>query len=146
MARTGIGLVTALAETLAAGSAWSQPVPPAELPDRTTALFGDWTVHCEGRAGAGRVCEMAQTRQDPRQQIAAILALGRLAPDQPYRLIARVPVNVQVATAARLAEGPGTADPSISLAFRSCGPLGCFAEAELADQAATRRLRGRPAD
>ena len=152
MARARIGLPTTLVAALMAGTAWGQTatVAPApivgELPERTAAVFGDWTVQCDGRAGVGRVCEMAQARQDQRQQIAAILALGRLNKDQPFRMVARVPVNVQVATAARLVEGPGPQDPAISLAFRACGPLGCFAEAELADQAAIRRLGGRAAD
>ncbi|HYZ32193.1 MAG TPA: invasion associated locus B family protein [Crenalkalicoccus sp.] len=118
--------------------------PSAEAPDRTSASFGDWVVRCEQRqGGGGRVCEMAETIADQRQQPVAVLALGRLAKDQPLRLVARIPVNVLVNAPMRLALEP--AADSLSLPFRSCTPLGCFAEIELREEV-LRKLRGRAAD
>jgi invasion protein IalB len=61
--------------------------------------------------------------------------------------VAQVPVNVQVAQAARLVlDAAGRQEAPLVLTFRNCVPAGCFAELELRDQAALRRLRGRAAD
>lgn len=128
------------------------PPAAAESPERTTAVFGDWVVRCEGRAAtattpAGRNCEMAQTTTDQRQQAVAVLAIGRQAKGEPLRLVAQVPVNVQPAPGARLVlEIPGRTEPPVALPFRHCIPNGCFADAELREDALLRRLRGRPAD
>jgi invasion protein IalB len=110
-------------------------------------MFGDWAMRCEQQPN-GRTCEMAQTIQDQqRQQPVAVVALGRAAKGQPLRLVAQVPVNVQVSEAARLVlEIPGRQEAPLALAFGKCVPQGCFAELELRDQAVLRRLRGRPAD
>ena len=116
------------------------------------AVFGDWVVRCDMRpAGAalppGRVCEMAQTTTDQRQQPLAVLALGRQARGEPLRLVAQVPVNVQPAQAARLVlDPPGRGEPPLALAFRHCVPTGCVADAELREEALLRRLRTRPAE
>lgn len=133
------------AQRPAARPAAPSPAPqPAEAPERTTASFGDWSVVCVAQpAPAGKMCEMSMTIQDQRQQPVAILALGRSARSEPLKLVARVPVNVQVATPARLTlEGEAGAE----LAFRSCSRLGCFAELELRDEALLRRLRARGAE
>ena len=125
---------------------------PADSPERTMAVFGDWVVRCEGRAAtatapAGRNCEMAQTTTDQRQQPVAVLALGRQAKGEPLRLVAQLPVNVQPGPGARLTlDLPGRAEPPLPLPFRHCIPNGCFADAELRDEALLRRLRGRPAE
>ena len=168
------GPMTALLiATLGGGLAQAQPAPrpaaqapapaapapappaaatPAESPERTMAVFGDWVVRCEGRAAtatapAGRNCEMAQTTTDQRQQPVAVLALGRQAKGEPLRLVAQLPVNVQPGPGARLTlDLPGRAEPPLPLPFRHCIPNGCFADAELRDEALLRRLRSRPAE
>ena len=71
------------------------------------AVFTDWVVRCETRAANGtapaaRLCEMAQTTQDQRQQPVAVLAIGRTAKGEPLRLVAQVPVNLQVGPPAKL--------------------------------------------
>ncbi|MBU8544259.1 MULTISPECIES: invasion associated locus B family protein [Roseomonadaceae] len=115
--------------------------PAAEGPERTSAQFGDWSVNCTGRAPA-RNCEMVMAVRDPPRQLAAALAIGRIARESPLRLVAQVPVNIRVAQPARLAmEG---AEP-LALPFQTCNRLGCFAEIELREEA-LRRLRARPAD
>ncbi len=121
------------------------PAPVPAAPQRTTASFADWTVVCEARAPR-RACEMTQTVQDQRQQPVAVLAVGRAAPDQPWRLVARVPVNVLLVQPARLVMEGEAAPAPVSLGFRLCIPNSCFAEAELPPAAELARLRGRPAE
>lgn len=120
-----------------------RPAASPETPERTLAVFGDWAVACEARAAnaAGRICQMSQTTQNQQQQSVAVLAIGRVARAEPWRMVAQLPVNVQVSQPARLA-----IDMPISLGFRQCTPRGCFAEAELRDEAALRRLRAHPAE
>ena len=130
------------------------PAPAGESsPDRTMAVFADWVVRCETRAASGttpaaRLCEMAQTTQDQRQQPVAVLAIGRTAKGEPLRLVAQVPVNLQVGQPAKLVlDIPNRpAEAPLTVAFRNCMPRGCFAELELRDEAVLRRLRARPAE
>ena len=130
------------------------PAPAGESsPDRTMAVFADWVVRCETRAASGttpaaRLCEMAQTTQDQRQQPVAVLAIGRTAKDEPLRLVAQVPVNLQIGPPAKLVlDIPNRpAEAPLTVAFRNCIPRGCFAELELRDDAVLRRLRARPAE
>jgi invasion protein IalB len=138
-------IAPALAQPRPAAPPAAPPVAAGEAPERTTAQFGDWTVQCVSRAApaTGRICEMALSVQNQQQQLVAVLALGRLAPNQPFRLVARVPVNVSVAQAARLVAEGG--EP-VAMPFRNCLATSCFAEAELRDDALLRRLRARPAD
>jgi len=124
--------LTLLASLLLAAPALAQPAP-----ERTLAAFGDWVVRCERAAGA-RVCEMAQTMADQRQQPVAVVAVAR---GTPPRIVVQVPVNITVAEPVRL-----TVDPALVLPFRSCTPQGCFAELALADAAVVTRLRARAAD
>jgi invasion protein IalB len=115
---------------------------PATAPERTSAVFGDWTVQCVVRSPGNRVCEMLQATQNQQQQPVSVLAIGRLTRTDPLRLVARLPVNTLVAQPARLVlEG---SEP-LTLPFRYCtgNPVGCFAEFELRDEALLRRLRGR---
>ncbi|WP_160299791.1 invasion associated locus B family protein [Belnapia sp. F-4-1] len=128
--------------------------PAAESsPDRTMAVFTDWVVRCETRAASGtasatRLCEMAQTTQDQRQQPVAVLAIGRTVKGEPLRLVAQVPVNLQIGPPAKLVlDIPNRpAEAPLTVAFRNCIPRGCFAELELRDDAVLRRLRARPAE
>jgi invasion protein IalB len=116
------------------------PGAPADSPERTSAVFGDWTVQCVTRTPGNRICEMIQATQNQQQQPVSVLAIGRLTRTDPLRLVARVPVNALVAQPARLTlEG----DQPLTLPFRHCNPSGCFAEFELRDEAVLRRLRGR---
>jgi invasion protein IalB len=129
------------------------PAPPAapspspspgaiDAPERTTAVFGDWSVQCVARNPGGRLCEITQTRLNQQQQPVAVLAIGRTSRTEPMRLVAQVPVTSLVAEPVRLnLEG----DPGLTIPFRYCSanPAGCFAEIELRDEAVLRRMRGR---
>ncbi|GGC26970.1 hypothetical protein GCM10011504_01420 [Siccirubricoccus deserti] len=118
------------------------PATSADAPERTSAVFGDWTVQCVTRTPGNRACEMIQATQNQQQQPVSVLAIGRLAKTDPLRMVARVPVNALVSQPARLTlEG----DQPLTLPFRHCSanPVGCYAEFELGDEAVLRRLRGR---
>ena len=122
-------------------AASAQPV--ASDPDSTSARFGTWSLTCLGGA-AGRRCEVTHVETDRQQQPVAVLGMGRLAKGMPFRIVLRVPVNVSVAVPAKLIMEGG---PAVLLPFRTCSPLGCFAEFEFGDEAGLmRRLRGLVAD
>ena len=91
---------------------------------------------------------MAQATQDQRQQPVAVLAIGRTAKGEPLRLVAQVPVNLQVGPPVKLVlDIPNRpAKAPLTVAFRHCTLRGCFAEFELRDEAVLRRLRARPAE
>jgi hypothetical protein len=62
----------------AAQPAIAQPAitePAADAPERTLAVFGDWSMRCERRP-EGRICEMAQTAQDQQRKPVAVVALA----------------------------------------------------------------------
>lgn len=111
-------------------------------PDRTTASFGDWLLRCERTAETARGCEVAQviTVQGSAQPIAQV-ALGRMANNQ-LTLMVQVPVNVALGTPPRVI-GEDRDPLVVETIWQRCVPAGCFAGAELRDDAVT-RLRNRP--
>ncbi|MBB3898514.1 invasion associated locus B family protein [Roseococcus suduntuyensis] len=143
--------MTALAQSRQAAPAPAAPpaTPPA-APDRTSAAYGDWTLRCETTRPAGqpaqRLCEIALTFTDARNQPVAQMVMGRTARAEPMRVILQVPLEVRVEEAARLQADPAAAaGEALSLPFKLCSVArgGCFAEAELPNDAALRRLRAR---
>lgn len=138
-----------------AGQAQAQAAPPAAppaaalaAPDRTSAAYGDWTLRCETTRPAGqpatRLCEIAFTFTDARNQPVAQMVLGRIARAEPMRVILQVPIEARVEEAARLQADPAAAE-ELSLPFKLCSLArgGCFAEADLPNDAVLRRLRAR---
>ncbi|WP_206931491.1 invasion associated locus B family protein [Roseococcus thiosulfatophilus] len=127
-----------------------QAAPPAAAPDRTSAAYGDWTLRCETTRPAGqpaqRLCEIALTFTDARNQPVAQMVMGRTARAEPMRVILQVPIEARVEEAARLQADPAAAaGEALSLPFKLCSVArgGCFAEAELPNDAVLRRLRAR---
>jgi invasion protein IalB len=124
------------------------PAAAAPEPERSAATFGDWTVRCERIAGPPprRQCEMTQTIQAQGQgqqagqvQAVAQWAVGRVAPNEPFRFVVQLPVNLFLGAPVRIqADG----DPGLTLAYARCLPIGCFAEVAL-NEDALRRLRAR---
>lgn len=124
------------------------PPAPVAAPEaeRSTATFGDWTVRCERVAGPPprRQCEMVQSvlvqpqGGQPAQAVAQYV-VGRVAPNEPFRFVVVLPVNLSFAAPVRLvADG----DPPLSLGHTRCAPVGCFAEVTLTEEM-LRRLRAR---
>lgn len=142
--------MAALAQSRQAAPAPAPAAPPATAPDRTSAAYGDWTLRCETTRPAGqpaqRLCEIALTFTDARNQPVAQMVMGRTARAEPMRVILQVPIEARVEEAARLQADPAAAaGEALSLPFRLCSVArgGCFAEAELPNDAALRRLRAR---
>ncbi len=101
-------------------------------PDTTSETFGDWAVVCGSPpGGAGeRLCEVDATltvRGQPGP--VAKIAFARQSKDKPTRIVALVPVNVSFRKGVRIDFEPGKS--GVDLAFKSCVPAACIAEAEL---------------
>ena len=133
---------------MAAPDRQTQPAPmpaapaAAAVPERTTSVFGDWTMSCTQRAGGIKLCESSLSIQDQQRQIGAVVAFGRAAKNQPLLAIIQVPTNIRTAEPVRL-EIDG--DP-VTVAFNQCNRLGCFAQLELKDDSLVHRLRAHDAD
>ena len=126
------------------------PPPPADLPDRTQANFGDWLMRCETQRPQGqpvvRVCETAIAMNDQRGQPIAQIVLGRIGRTDAYRMLVQLPLELRVDQAARLLLDPAATPPeAITLPFRLCSASrgGCFGEVEALAPAVIARLRAR---
>jgi invasion protein IalB len=127
----------------AANSATQAPATSSAVPDRTTASFGDWTLRCERRVDLPpphRFCEIAQTIQRAGESGAqAQIALGRIAPGEPLRLTAILPVNATFQPAAKVVTD-GRDGVVLELGWLRCLPAGCFSNAVVSDDT-LRKLR-----
>jgi len=113
----------------------------AQVPQRTTATFEDWTVRCEMPAAnpQQKSCEMVQTTQVPGQPNPVTqIAIGRIAKGAPLKIVFQVPINVWLPGGVRLIYADK--EQPLATTFQRCVPAGCFAEAELKDDLA-RKLR-----
>ncbi|MFG1419409.1 invasion associated locus B family protein [Xanthobacter sp. V0B-10] len=115
------------------------PAPAAAEanPQATTATYGDWTVRCvTAQPQGGKICEAATGVQAQGQQgLLAQVVVGRLAKDQPPRLVVQLPAGVFLPPGATL-YADEKAQSGIDTAFSTC-PRSCFADVELkADQLA----------
>lgn len=133
----------------AAAAPTTPPTPAADLPDRTQASFGDWTVRCEVQRPQGlpvaRVCEMALTLNDQRGQPIAQVVIGRTTRTDPYRMLVQLPIELRVDQPARLLADPAAPADAFTLPFRLCstGRGGCFGEIESLPEPAIARMRAR---
>lgn len=93
-----LGIVLALVMVVPAGAQPARTPPaalasvaPADLPDRTNAAFGDWSVRCETQRPQGqpvnRVCEVALTMNDQRGQPIAQVVLSQPSRAAPHRML-----------------------------------------------------------
>lgn len=121
-----------------------QPSPPSsqiEVPQQTTATYGDWIVQCQTQAGppVHKVCDMAQVTQVQGKGIPfSRIAIAHPVNGQPVKLVVQVPVNASFAGDVYIRTGDD--DPGIFAPFARCLPVGCFAEFELKD-AVLKKLR-----
>jgi invasion protein IalB len=110
--------------------------PVSSDPESTTAIFGDWTLHCVRAQTATKqikLCEVVQSIlvQGQTNPIAQI-AFGRVNPDDPLKITAQLPQNLSFPSVVKVSVGeknPQGAD----LAWRRCLPGGCFADADVRD-------------
>jgi invasion protein IalB len=142
MAGTGRRAAAILGVALAAFAAAAQTAPkPDADPDSTTANYGDWTMRCR-RLGEGaarrRICEVAQSIQTPGAQgPLAQIAIGRVAPNDPLRVTVVLPPDVSFPSSPRVAIDDKDPAP-VDLVWRRCLSGGCFADAEIKDEALRR--------
>ena len=128
-----LALTAAALIALAAGNA------VAQVPQRTTATYGDWTVRCEMQNNAN-ICEMAQTMQiKGRPQPISQIAIGRQTKNGPLNAVFEVPIDVWLPDGVELITDQKQAN--ITAKFTRCVPVGCFAEAEVG-AAEIKELRG----
>jgi invasion protein IalB len=109
-------------------------------PERTMSTYGDWVVRCEVRPTTPptRLCELAATALDARQQPVLQVVIGATAPTAQRVLVVQLPLNVGLPAEPRLVIDDK--DKPFAVPLRSCLPRGCFAETELGD-AVVARLR-----
>jgi invasion protein IalB len=135
-----VAATTAFAQQKPSSTPPAPPPPPASSaaapisaePTSTTASFGDWVLRCQ-KIEAVRACEVGQsiTVQGQSGPIAQ-LAIGRPAPKEKLRLTIVLPNNVTLTAPVRLGTGEKV-DQGLSLAWRRCLTVGCFADNELPD-------------
>lgn len=133
-----VGTDAALAQAAQKGDAKkteaAKPVAvDPNTPQATTATYGDWMVRCSavpGQSGTAKVCEAALGLQAKGQEgLIAQVVIGRVAKDQPARLIVQLPNGVFLPAGATLYLDD-KATTGIDTVFATC-TQGCFADTEL---------------
>lgn len=107
---------------------------PAE-PRSTSAAFGDWILVCQRIEGATppKVCEATHSVQIQGQPGPVLqVAIAKGAKPNERRVTIVVPTNISIGTAPRLATQDKDPQP-LQLAWATCVPGGCFANANIAD-------------
>jgi invasion protein IalB len=113
------------------------PAPVSAEPQATTSSYGDWTVRClrTETPTAARICEVAQSLQVQGQQAPiAQIVLSRPNPKEAMRIIVQLPANISLPSSVKVFADDKDPQP-VELAWRRCLPAGCFADAELKDEA-----------
>jgi len=108
----------------------------ASAQERTSATYEDWVLECETQPGppVHKTCDIAQVTQMQGRNIPlSRIAVAHPEKGQPVKLTAQVPVNIQLAAAARIQVND--ADPGVTAPFNTCVPAGCFVEFDLKDDA-----------
>lgn len=120
-----------------AAPAPSEQKATAAEPQKTTATYGDWELRCLNTSAGvtssnGKVCEIAQTVREGQTPMAEI-AIGRFNKTDPLRLTAHVAPNIALPSVVKFdyREAHG-----VTLNWRRCAPVGCFADAFLTDDQA----------
>jgi len=108
------------------------PADNIEVPQQTTATYGDWVVQCvqNNSPPSEPVCDMAQVTQLQGKNVPfSRVAIGRPEKGQPVKLIVQVPVNASFRTDVHIQTAD--ADPGVIAPFADCTPNGCFSEFDL---------------
>lgn len=98
------------------------------------ARFGDWMLRCSSVQEV-KTCELVQQLQqraeNGTQVPVALLAVGRVAKDQPLKFIAQLPSNITIAGGIAIETKP---EKPILGSFVRCLPVGCFADVVLSEE------------
>ncbi len=127
----------------------AHPAPPAaartpaagDVPQRTTATYGDWVLQCVENSSppSEPVCDMAQVTQLQGKNLPfSRVAVSRPEKGKPIKLIVQVPVNASFSTQVHIQTSD--TDPGVIAPFANCTPNGCFAEFDLKEDI-LRKLR-----
>lgn len=134
---------SAQAPAAAGPSAQAAPSTPAAVPAEprsTSAVFGDWVMACQRIEGSTppKVCEATHSVQIQGQPGPILqVAIAKGAKPNERRVTIVVPTNISIAAAPRMAAQDKDPQP-LQLAWATCVPGGCFANATLADDAVKR--------
>jgi invasion protein IalB len=116
----------------------------AQVPQRTTATYGDWSVRCELQPGnpPQKTCDMAQTLGGQGQAGSPVVQILITRPNkkEPMRLVMQLQANIFVAPGVKLVYDEK--QPGFAVPFSRCFSNACFASGPLTDDAA-KRLRSR---
>ena len=103
-------------------------------PQTTTATYGDWTLRCSIN-GTQRICEAAQALQPANGQgTIAEIAVGRRTAKDSAEMTVELPTNVTLTNRVVMLSGPKD-EAGLELTWTRCFGGGCFAQAELQDDA-----------
>src|SRR5580658_4415697 len=100
----------------------ARPQASSDVPERTTATYGDWVVQCVTNSSppSESVCDMAQVTQLQGKNLPfSRVAVGRPEKGQPVKLVVQVPVNVSFATQVHIQTGD--TDPGVIAPFAKIG-------------------------
>jgi invasion protein IalB len=114
----------------------SSVLASAQIPQQTTATYGDWIVRCEFH-GTNRTCEMDQTSQMQGRLLSQI-AIGRPSKTAPFRIVFQVPIKAWLPAGVTLVTNEK--DPGLTATFKRCLTNGCFADTDL-PEAVLKQLR-----
>jgi invasion protein IalB len=116
----------------------------AQVPQRTSATYGDWSVRCEIQPGPPpqKACDLALTLAGQGQvppPVSQIL-ITRPNKKEPMRLVLQMQPNVLVAPGVKLVYDDK--QPALAIPFSRCFANACFASGPVTDDLA-KKLRVR---
>src|SRR5262245_51457574 len=100
-----------------------------QLPQRTTATYGDWTVQCEVKAGppTQKICQISQSARAQNQpNPISMIAIGRPTTGASLKLVIQVPINVWLPAGVKLV--PNASEPGMDFVYKRCIPAACFTD------------------
>jgi invasion protein IalB len=103
-------------------------------PQRTTAVFDDWTLACSYPAEKPRQCEMLSIQTLPGQNTPfGQITINQPDKNAPYDIIIQTPPNASVQTGARFLIDDK--DDVVVASFKWCASSRCLAEGKLSKDA-----------
>jgi invasion protein IalB len=105
--------------------------PALSAPQRTTAVYDDWTLVCALPADKPKQCEIVsiQTLAEQNTPVGQI-SVSHLEKNGPYKLIIQTPPNAWVQTGVKLSVEE---KDSVPASFKWCVNTRCAAEGEVAE-------------
>jgi invasion protein IalB len=104
----------------------------AQAQQRTTAIYGDWTLSCVIAAGGGKSCGLVQSQKTASQSFSASkIGIGRIAKNDPLKISVEIGADVWIPTNVQLITGDNV--PILTATFKWCVSTRCLADAVLSD-------------